>query len=173
MKDFFFIDRSTFYVMCRWLNLQKMKSNENLKKWTFLPVHVSPSPSNPGRQVHSYEPLMFKQNALSSQGLVEHSSISNEEQIKKIRLYYATAWIEYWRGWLYDLSLPIYLSVYFSRVFNPLHPNISVLVLNTFLYTFSQMPTARFCLIIKTFFSRWLFPSFSWLDASYSQGSSG
>ena len=81
VKDFFFIDRSTFYVMCRWLNLQKMKSNENFKKWTFLPVHVSPSPSNPGRQVHSYEPLMFKQNALSSQGLVEHSSISNEEQI--------------------------------------------------------------------------------------------
>ena len=61
--------------------------------------------------------------------------------------------------------------MYFSRVFNPLHPNISMLVLNTFLYTFSQMPTARFCLIIKTFFSRWLFPSFSWLDASYSQGS--
>ena len=61
--------------------------------------------------------------------------------------------------------------MYFSRVFNPLHPNISVLVLNTFLYTFSQMPTARFCLIIKTFFSRWLLPSVSWLDASYSQGS--
>ena len=61
--------------------------------------------------------------------------------------------------------------MYFSRVFNPLHPNISMLVLNTFLYTFSQMPTARFCLIIKTFFSRWLFPSFSWLDAIYSQGS--
>ena len=61
--------------------------------------------------------------------------------------------------------------MFFSRVFNPLHPNISMLVLNTFLYTFSQMPTARFCLIIKTFFSRWLFPSVSWLDASYSQGS--
>ena len=60
--------------------------------------------------------------------------------------------------------------MYFSRVFNPLHPNISVLVLNTFLYTFSQMPTARFCLIIKTFFSRWLFPSFSWLVTLKAQG---
>ena len=61
--------------------------------------------------------------------------------------------------------------MYFSRVVNPLHPNISMHILNTFLYTFSKMLTARFCLIIKTFFSRWLFPSVSWLDASYSQGS--
>ena len=37
---------------------------------------------------------------------------------------------------------------------NPLHPNISLHILLTVLYTFPEMLTRRICLIIKSFLSR-------------------
>ena len=37
--------------------------------------------------------------------------------------------------------------------FNSLHPNISMQILHTVLYTFSKVLTRRICLTIKSFFS--------------------
>ena len=45
---------------------------------------------------------------------------------------------------------------------NPLHPNISIHNLHTVLYTFPKVLTRRICLTIKSFFSWWSFPLFSW-----------
>ena len=44
----------------------------------------------------------------------------------------------------------------------PLHPNISIHILHTVLYTFPKVLTRRICLTIKSFFSWWSFPLFSW-----------
>ena len=43
-----------------------------------------------------------------------------------------------------------------------LHPNISIHFLHTVLYTFPMVLTKRICLTIKSFFSWWSFPLFSW-----------
>ena len=45
---------------------------------------------------------------------------------------------------------------------NSLHPNISKHILHTVLYTFPKVLTRRICLTIKSFFSWWSFPLFSW-----------
>ena len=45
---------------------------------------------------------------------------------------------------------------------NPLHPNISIHILHTVLYTFPKVLTRRICLPIKSFFRWWSFPLFSW-----------
>ena len=42
------------------------------------------------------------------------------------------------------------------------HPNISMLILHTVLYTFPKVLTGRICLTIKSFFTWWPFPLFSW-----------
>ena len=68
-------------------------------------------------------------------------------------------------------------------VCSPLHPNISIHILHTVLYTFPYVLARRICLIIKRFFSWLSFPSFSWpqwliqgwhwkkkVDASHTQG---
>ena len=49
-----------------------------------------------------------------------------------------------------------------SRPVNPLHPNISLHILHTVLYTFPKVLTRRFCLTTKNFFGLWSFPLFSW-----------
>ena len=43
---------------------------------------------------------------------------------------------------------------------NPLHPNISMHILHTALYTFPKVLTGRICLPIKRFLPRWTFPFF-------------
>ena len=48
------------------------------------------------------------------------------------------------------------------KKFNPLHPNISIQILHTVLCTFTKVLTGRICLTIKSFFSCWSFPLFSW-----------
>ena len=48
------------------------------------------------------------------------------------------------------------------NLINPLHPNISVHILHTVLYTFTKVLMRRTCLIIKSFFSWWSFPLLSW-----------
>ena len=65
---------------------------------------------------------------------------------------------------------------------NPLHPNISIHIHHTVLCTFTKVLTRRLCLTIKSFFSWWSFPLFSWplcviqwwyckeKDASHSNG---
>ena len=45
---------------------------------------------------------------------------------------------------------------------NPLHPKISMHIFHTVLSTFSKMPIWRICLTIKSFFSGWSPPLFSW-----------
>ena len=45
---------------------------------------------------------------------------------------------------------------------NPPHPNISMHILHTVLYTVPKVLTGRICLRIKIFFNRWSFPLFSW-----------
>ena len=37
-------------------------------------------------------------------------------------------------------------------LFNPLHPNISMHILHTVLYTFPKVLTRRICLTVKSFF---------------------
>ena len=70
---------------------------------------------------------------------------------------------------------------------NPLHPNISMHILQTFLYTFPKVLTIRrICLTSKNSFSWWSYATFLWpecviqgwyckekLDAIPSQGSKG
>ena len=46
--------------------------------------------------------------------------------------------------------------------FNPFHPNISMHILRTVLYTFPKALTRGICLKIKRFVSWWSFPWFSW-----------
>ena len=47
-------------------------------------------------------------------------------------------------------------------IINPLHPNISLYILLTVLYTFPKVLTRRICLIIKSFLSWWSLLVFSW-----------
>ena len=49
-----------------------------------------------------------------------------------------------------------------SVIFNPLHPNISMHILHTVLLTVPKMLIRRICFSIKSFFSWWSFPLFSW-----------
>ena len=49
-----------------------------------------------------------------------------------------------------------------GRKINPLHPNISMHILHTVLYTFPKVLTRRICLTIKSFFSWWSFSLFLW-----------
>ena len=45
---------------------------------------------------------------------------------------------------------------------NPSRTNIDIQIFHTFLYTFLRVLTRRICLTIKSFLSRWWFPSFWW-----------
>ena len=47
-------------------------------------------------------------------------------------------------------------------IINPLHPNISLHILLTVLYTFPKVLTRRICLIIKSFRDWWSLLVFSW-----------
>ena len=47
-------------------------------------------------------------------------------------------------------------------LFSPLHPNFTLHILHTVLYTFPNVLTRRICLTIKSFFSWWSFSLFSW-----------
>ena len=49
-------------------------------------------------------------------------------------------------------------SFFFSL--NPLHPNISMHILHTALYTFPKVLTGRICLPIKRFLPKWTLPFF-------------
>ena len=50
---------------------------------------------------------------------------------------------------------------FYVITFNPLHPNISMHILRTVLYTFPKMLIRRICITIKGFLSWWSFPLFS------------
>ena len=52
---------------------------------------------------------------------------------------------------------------YQGKLIIPLHPNISMNILQTVLYTFPKVLTGRICLKIKSFISWWSVPWFSWL----------
>ena len=54
--------------------------------------------------------------------------------------------------------------------YNPLHPNISMLILHNTLYFFPEVLTRRICSTIKNFFSFLSFSLFSW-PLSVIQGS--
>ena len=49
----------------------------------------------------------------------------------------------------------------FLFIFNPLHPNISMYILHTVLYTSPKVLTRRIYLTFKSFLSQWSFPLFS------------
>ena len=51
---------------------------------------------------------------------------------------------------------------HFEVAVNLLHPNISIHNLYTVFCTFGNVLTRRICLTIKSFFSWWSFPLFSW-----------
>ena len=65
---------------------------------------------------------------------------------------------------LFSLSLctltPV--CIFLNWSFNPLHPNISIHILHTVICIFTDVLTRRICLTIKSFFSWWSFPLFSW-----------
>ena len=46
---------------------------------------------------------------------------------------------------------------------NPLHPNISMHILHTVLFTLPNVLTRRICLTFESFFSKWSLSLFSWL----------
>ena len=80
-------------------------------------------------------------------------------------------------------SSTLHIYNWLHDVFNPLHSNIRMHILQTVLYIFPYVLARRICLTIKRFFSWLSFPLFSWpqcvtqgwywiekLDASHSQG---
>ena len=84
----------------------------------------------------------------------------------------STKWFPFspkWRSMKYFLwdrfTKHVYIFVVLegtSTSLSPLHPNVSMHILHTVLYTSPKMLTRRICWTIKTFFSWWLFPLFSW-----------
>ena len=56
----------------------------------------------------------------------------------------------------------IYIYNWLHDVFNPLHSNIRIHMLQTVLYIFPYVLARRICLTIKSFFSWLSFPLFSW-----------
>ena len=81
----------------------------------------------------------------------------------------------HWEDRIKELGGPDYgvsgLSVLFFLLLyrlNPLHPNLSMYTLSTVVYKFPEVLTRRICLTIKSvltiksFFSWWSFPLFSW-----------
>ena len=58
-------------------------------------------------------------------------------------------------------SVPLIKFLHVLWTLNPLHPNISMHILHTVLFSFPSVLTGRICLIIKRFFSRLSSPLFS------------
>ena len=58
-------------------------------------------------------------------------------------------------------SINLYAVSFIWKFFTPSHPNISMHILHTVLYTFAKELTRRICLSIKSFFSWWSFTLFS------------
>ena len=59
-------------------------------------------------------------------------------------------------------SSTLHIYNWLHDVFNPLHPNIRMHILQTVLYIFPYVLARRICLTIKRFFSWLSFPLFSW-----------
>ena len=59
-------------------------------------------------------------------------------------------------------SSNLHIYNWLHDVFNPLHPNIRMHILQTVLYIFPYVLARRICLTIKRFFSWLSFPLFSW-----------
>ena len=59
-------------------------------------------------------------------------------------------------------SINLYAVSFILKFFTPSHPNISMHILHTVLYTFPKVLTRRICPSIKSFFSWWSFTLFSW-----------
>ena len=75
-------------------------------------------------------------------------------------------WIKtfYFSVWLNNVLWNHFKWPIWNRfTFNPLHPNISMYILHTVLYTFPKELTRRICLTIKDFLGWWLFPLLSQL----------
>ena len=74
--------------------------------------------------------------------------------------------MEYLRVFMYLVWIGVVLFMLYSEnmqntTFSPLHPNISLHILHTVLYTFPKVLTRRICLTIKSFFSWRSFNLFS------------
>ena len=67
------------------------------------------------------------------------------------------------------LNQSVALLKHFLRRVNPSHPNISMYILHTFLRTFPKRLTRRICLTIKSCFSWWSSPLFSWLSCLFQE----
>ena len=59
-------------------------------------------------------------------------------------------------------SSNLHIYNWLHDVFNPLHSNIRIHILQTVLYIFPYVLARRICLTIKSFFSWLSFPLFSW-----------
>ena len=60
---------------------------------------------------------------------------------------------------------PLFLYLKHLRLWlylNPIHPNISMHILHTFIYIFPEVMTRRICQTIKRFLSCWSFPLILW-----------
>ena len=98
---------------------------------------------------------------------------------KPNKIYYSSCFDLKWFGSRWS-SIKPNQKLRGSSFLNSLHPNISMHILHTVLYTFPKVLTRRICLLIKSFFHWWPFPLLSWpqcamhcgekLDADHSKG---
>ena len=101
---------------------------------------------------------------------------------KPNKIYYSSCFDLKWFGSRWS-SIKPNQKLRGASSLNSLHPNISIHILHTVLYTFPKVLKRRICLLIKSFFHWWSFPLFSWpqcaiqgwycgekLDADHSKG---
>ena len=113
----------------------------------------------------------------------------HREHIIDINVFFLTCYLCYcpFTGQIWNLKTWSSAGLFsfwplFTYTLTLLHPNISMHILHTVLYTFPMVLVRRICLPIKSFFSWWSFPLFSWpwcviqgwyckenLDCSHSQ----
>ena len=90
----------------------------------------------------------------------------NERQKEKMskRITASSEWKKEWRDKLKNEWIPVNVRIneWKLKKFNPIHSKIRMNTLHTVLYTFPRVLTRRICLPIKSFFSWWSFPLFSW-----------
>ena len=103
---------------------------------------------------------------LLSAWLYVQSSSKNRRQQSAYRESFPV--IYWYTGQDYDSSIFfIFLNLFvlfcfFLSQFYPLHPDVSMHILITVIYTFPKVLTRRICLAIKSFFSWWSFHLFLW-----------
>ena len=81
----------------------------------------------------------------------------------QVRLWPSWHWPLIWGIWEKGINNDDPIVFFFLIISNPLHPNISMHILHTVLYTFPKLLRRRICWIITSFFINWwLFPLFLW-----------